>query len=453
MGNKSSQQQQQQASPSQHDLQQCFEAICDSSSTIEKRKEALTVLRGAYVPDTSRKPAYSQELSRVFALRYPRWKEGQLGIIGKDNGKLVADSIKGIIFGAAVGDAAGLATEFLSKSQIDSYFSNDFKFCPGCEVYPDVHRVSFTAGDWTDDTDQLVLALISLLEGGGYLDSKTFARLLNDWREKGFPGLGDTGGCGLGKSTKSVITHEQFLTNPTQAARDIWERSGRKLAPNGALMRTSITAIPYYWDISIVKENTLQLCTTTHTDPRCQASCVYLCLIISRLLQYWSATTTAHQQSVPWFELLSILHTSYEEAEQILLTTSYAFEIFTTENTEAIEESKKEFRDYAHVDILQGKTIEQLQLDDGPTIGYTYKCLSVAIVALVQVAKLGRSFEDIMQLIIREGGDADTNAAVAGALVGAYLGITKIPTTWTGALPYEVWLDAWIQKILFMLQP
>ena len=44
--------------------------------------------------------------------------------------------------------------------------------------------------------------------------------------------------------------------------------SDRKVAPNGAVMRTSITGIYMFNDIQAVIENTLSFCTVTHADPR-----------------------------------------------------------------------------------------------------------------------------------------------------------------------------------------
>jgi ADP-ribosylglycohydrolase len=37
-------------------------------------------------------------------------------------------------------------------------------------------------------------------------------------------------------------------------------------------------------------------------------------------------------------------------------------------------------------------------------------------------------FEELIVNLIMEGGDADTNAAVAGALLGAYLGYANLPS-------------------------
>lgn len=61
------------------------------------------------------------------------------------------------------------------------------------------------------------------------------------------------------------------------------------------------------------------------------------------------------------------------------------------------------------------------------------------------------AFRAVLADIIRAGGDADTNGAVAGALAGCYLGYSGLPQDWIQAMPYAEWLEAWVQKLLFML--
>ena len=53
--------------------------------------------------------------------------------------------------------------------------------------------------------------------------------------------------------------------------------------------------------------------------------------------------------------------------------------------------------------------------------------------------------------ITRAAGAADTNGAVAGALAGCYLGYSRLPPEWVSRLPYSAWLEAHVQKLLFML--
>ena len=435
------------------ELVEAFATLCSPTATLMEKRVAFLLLRQSYVPNTSRSKAYSEEVSRVFSLKFPSWELSSTSPpqITEANRAVISSAIRGIIFGCAVGDAAGLATEFLDKNRINSFYFQEihekFTFYPGCDVFPDSHRVSFTSGDWTDDTDQLLLALISLLETKGELDPHNFSRRLAHWRESGFAGLGDSGGCGLGKSTKAVIDHPNFLNDPQKASKEVWERSHRKLAPNGALMRTAITAIPFYWNLEIVQRNTLQLCTITHYDPRCQASCLYLCLLIAKLLQFQSSSKN-NTRKMERITMLRIMEESYEIAEEHLIRTSQDLGIAMND----IDQTEMEFYDCCHPSAVRGKTMCDLRLDDGPAIGYTFKCLSVAAVALIHAIEGEQSFEMIMQSIIREGGDADTNAAVAGALLGAYFGIEGVPSNWITAMPYEMWLEAWVQKVLFLLQ-
>ena len=61
------------------------------------------------------------------------------------------------------------------------------------------------------------------------------------------------------------------------------------------------------------------------------------------------------------------------------------------------------------------------------------------------------AFKSMVTELTRAGGDADTNGAVAGALAGCYLGFKSLPQDWIGRMPYSEWLEAWVQKVLFML--
>lgn len=45
-------------------------------------------------------------------------------------------------------------------------------------------------------------------------DVKDFAKKLKHWVYHGYEELGDTGGCGLGRTTASVLSHRNFLYDP-----------------------------------------------------------------------------------------------------------------------------------------------------------------------------------------------------------------------------------------------
>ena len=65
----------------------------------------------------------------------------------------------------------------------------------------------------------------------------------------------------------------------------MWEESGRFVAPNGGVMRTSILGIHDFGNIKEVIENTKAACKVTHADPRCIASCVATTTAVAMMLQ------------------------------------------------------------------------------------------------------------------------------------------------------------------------
>src|SRR5439155_7577476 len=67
---------------------------------------------------------------------------------------------------------------------------------------------------------------------------------------------------------------------------------------------------------------------------------------------------------------------------------------------------------------------------DGPDQGF---CLYAAAAGLQAMLRDG-PFEAAVTDVVRLGGDTDTNAAVAGALVGARDGRTGLPDAWLAKL-------------------
>lgn len=67
---------------------------------------------------------------------------------------------------------------------------------------------------------------------------------------------------------------------------------------------------------------------------------------------------------------------------------------------------------------------------DGPDQGF---CLFTAAVGLQAVVR-GGGFEEELRRVVSLGGDTDTNAAVAGALLGARVGRAALPAEWLARL-------------------
>jgi len=82
-----------------------------------------------------------------------------------------------------------------------------------------------------------------------------------------------------------------------------------------------------------------------------------------------------------------------------------------------------------------GRTLRDLDLENTKQMGYTYKALGAAIWALRQP-----NFVHALHLVALEAGDADTNGAVAGALLGTRIGLSHLPSEWIAQFPHRGWL-------------
>ena len=85
--------------------------------------------------------------------------------------------------------------------------------------------------------------------------------------------------------------------------------------------------------------------------------------------------------------------------------------------------------------------LRYLHLDERDKIGYTLKCMGAGFWALRQ-----SDFRAALEEMVYEGGDADTNAAVAGALLGCKLGMKALPKSWMKNLLHKQWLDRILAK-------
>ena len=65
-----------------------------------------------------------------------------------------------------------LATEFLSKDVVlELYGNNEIPFP---KYRRNTHNINWTRGDWTDDTDQMILILDAILENNGRVIPEVF---------------------------------------------------------------------------------------------------------------------------------------------------------------------------------------------------------------------------------------------------------------------------------------
>lgn len=185
---------------------------------------------------------------------------------------------------------------------------------------------------------------------------------------------------GIGRHTYNILALSDYESNPEKAAEIIWILSNKNSAPNGGIMRTSVVGL---WNEDVA-ENAERICKLTHTDTRCIGSCV----IISELINHF----VWHNMQLSFKEILEIADRYDKRIQQYLF-------------------------------LAKDGELDDLNLDEGARMGYTLKPLACAVWCLYHV----NSFKGGLLKIVNAGGDADTNAAVACAVLGAKYGMSGIP--------------------------
>ncbi|KAK7102754.1 ADP-ribosyl-[dinitrogen reductase] glycohydrolase-like [Littorina saxatilis] len=337
----------------------------------------------------------------------------------------IYDRIFATIYGQCVGDALGLLTENLTKEECKKVYggvSSKLELVHR-KLRQDAHRARWPLYHWTDETDQMILLLQSLIANRGLVVPKDFSRRLLEWSDNGIPELSDRCGQGLDTATKSVLTHPQFSETPQQAAEIVWRNSGCQSATNAAVSRTSILGLHRYNAHSKVMHNALEICNTTHPDPRCHASVVAVTTAITLMMQ----RDEKHLKKNGDYDTDAIISDCYVYATRCLLG-----------RFSEIKELKRH---------MFATSLKDLHLGEVGATNYTIKTVGAAFWALKQ-----KDFRSAIQDIVMEGGDSDANAAVAGSVLGCKLGLSAIPHSWIESLVSRQWLDRLIEAYLNMME-
>ena len=200
----------------------------------------------------------------------------------------IKNKIKHIYLGQAVGDALGLATEFMKKDQIAKLYPNGIHSYD--DIHQDAHRSRWLKGSWTDDTDQF-LCIHRSIKKNDRIDIYDIAKEFKAWFQDN--------PMGIGKTTYEILKLPEYEERPKECAEFIWKMKGGDLAPNGGLMRNAAVAMFNHQNEEEVIENCKTVCQLTHHDPRCVDSCQIHGLIIARELNGADTNLQSILNSIP----------------------------------------------------------------------------------------------------------------------------------------------------------
>ncbi len=300
----------------------------------------------------------------------------------------IYDRFKGVLYGQAIGDALGLGTEGMTDEDKAWKYPNGIQNYD--QIFQDRHRKRWKIGDWTDDTDMMLCIAEAVIEDKG-VNIMNIAKHFKAWAQ-GTP-------MGIGETTYKVLMIGDYTEKPFEVSHMVWKMSKYLSAANGGLMRTSVVGL-FPKEVKTCAES---ICRLTHYDPRCVGSCVIVSELI-HALAYGKEPLSRYQ--------MEYIARQYDTSICEYITKAWQ------------EQDVKKLVDYDHM-------------------GYTLVTLSVALWAYWRAS----SFEEGLLAVVNAGGDADTNAAVACAILGAKYGFSSIPAKYVDGLLYQENLDGVVNDL------
>ncbi len=283
-----------------------------------------------------------------------------------------AQRSRGALVGLAVGNIFGLPFEGMSGVEVR-------RITPGGGLQPPLREL---ARPWDDDLAMAMELAEHLAEAAEDVRGDRLLERYVRWYQEN--------GRGIGGLTQEVLELARSGSQAAPAER-VWRLrggSGGTTAGNGAIMRVAPVGIRFRRDANRVISNALADARLTHWEPLCQWSAAGAAILVADRIE---------ERVTPLDELFPTLGCPAPLLRRLM--------------------------EEAPIDIESAPF-------DGPDMGYTLNAWKVALWA----SHAPGGFPEILQRVIRCGGDTDTNGAVAGAVLGARFGERSIPPVWLEAV-------------------
>ncbi len=294
------------------------------------------------------------------------------------------DQIAGGLLGVHAGDALGATVEFTPWAGVrDRYPRGPSEIVGGGPF-------GWPPGHATDDTDLTRAVLLAHLQPGPDVVRAAADHMLawldGDWpdREPGVPPRD------VGAATRDGLERYRRSGDPRAAGAGV----GR--AGNGSLMRCLPTALAVA-DRERRSRESVEISAITHDDPRCTGACA------------------------AYNEVAAALLAGADPADAVAEGASVAGH---PDVAAAIAYGRR-LRP-----AMIAMTGETFLSDDAA--GYVLDSLSLAVAAVLDP----RPLPDVLVDVVRVGNDTDTNAAIAGGLLGVRDGAGAIPARWVERLQF-----------------
>lgn len=281
----------------------------------------------------------------------------------------------GVLLGTAVGDTLGLPAEGMSRQRIYRRWRGEWR-----------HRFFFGRGMMSDDTEHTLFVAQALLK---HPDNPIAFQRCLAWKLR-FWLLGVPAGVGL--ATLRAILKMWIGVPPT--------RSGVWSAGNGPAMRSAIIGAFFAADSEKRRAFVSASTRLTHTDPKAETAALAIA----------EAAAWTVNQDEPIEKWLTHLIGLGRDEEWLAIYHKLADAL-------AARKSVAEF-------------VDSLGLKSGVS-GYAYHSVPVALYAWMRHRD---DFREALEAALICGGDTDSVGAIAGALLGAKVGVQGIPSDLIGSI-------------------
>lgn len=292
----------------------------------------------------------------------------------------------GALAGLALGDALGMPTQAMSPQQIQTVYGHVTGLVDGDKSQP--YAPGMAAGSVTDDTEQALLIASLLLKGHGSglnLDASEFSHALLAWEdsmiERGSLDL-------LGPSTKAALERVRAGENPL--------RVGGEGTTNGAAMRvTPIGIAASTSDRQLFADAVWSSCQVTHATRQGFQSAALVAAAVSLGIDAGAADVTDLLWKAVTFVRSLPERGAWSPEPDVVAATHRALKL-------AAQPSSS-------LEWLAGQIGTAVASAQAIPMAFALLARDPSPRALLQAANLG--------------GDTDTIGAIAGAILGASLGV------------------------------
>ena len=292
----------------------------------------------------------------------------------------------GALAGLALGDALGMPTQAMSPQQIQTVYGHVTGLVDGDKSQP--YAPGMAAGSVTDDTEQALLIASLLLKGHGSglnLDAGEFSHALLAWEdsmiERGSLDL-------LGPSTKAALERVRAGEDPL--------RVGGEGTTNGAAMRvTPIGIAASTSDRQLFADAVWSSCQVTHATRQGFQSAALVAAAVSLGIDAGAADVTALLWEAVAFVRSLPERGAWSPEPDVVAATHRALKLAA--------------QPPSSLEWLAGQIGTAVAAAQAIPMAFALLARDPSPRALLQVANLG--------------GDTDTIGAIAGAILGASLGV------------------------------